>query len=290
MFDVDWSDPNRESVGDRRARKQKEKEISDKASSKVSNKDNADKDSKRDEQSSQASGSGSVRSSMSSVDKQFGFFGGKNRKKGRALGNSKSAASSTTGAPTIHEQEPTEDIDNNIVESPTEASSHVPKDSELVNTEVQHPGVSGRPHGSKPLSQQHHPQLPAHTARSVFPICFYIPHAPPDPSTINHHNLLQEHIVESTNNTSGFPEALFNTWNENPPGGSLLGYDMASPKPGLKSTLTQHLGDGISFITKTTEVRSQPRDKNDRDYLVSKVTLSAASSEHEPKDVSAKPT
>lgn len=65
---------------------------------------------------------------------------------------------------------------------------------------------------------------------------------------------------------------------------------MASPKPGLNSTLTQHLGDGISFITKTTEVKLQPRDKNDPDYLVSKVTLSTGSSGQEPKDLSAKPT
>lgn len=180
MFDVDWSDPNRESVGDRRARKQKEKETSDKAS----NKDNVDKDSKRDGQSSQASGSGSVRSSMSSVDKQFGFFGGKNRKKGRALGNSKSAASSTTGAPTIHEQEPTEYIDNNTVESPTEASSHVPQDSEVVDTEDQHPGVSVKPHSSKSLPKQHHSQLPADKARHVFPSCVHILHAPRQPSTV----------------------------------------------------------------------------------------------------------
>lgn len=178
MFDVDWSDPNRESVGDRRARKQKEKEVGDKAS----NKDNADKDSKRDGQSSQASGSGSVRSSMSSVDKQFGFFGGKNRKKGRALGNSKSVASSTTGAPTIHEQEPTEDIDNNIVESPTDASSHVPRDSEVVDTEDQHPGVPVNPPSSKFLPRQHHSQLLAHKARPVFPISVHFPHAPPGPS------------------------------------------------------------------------------------------------------------
>lgn len=179
MFDVDWSDPNRESVGDRRVRKQKEKELSDKAS----HKDNADKDSRKDGQSSLASGSGSVRSSMSSVDKQFGFFGGKNRKKGRGLGNSKSTASSTTGAPTIHEQEPTEDIDNNIVDSPTEAPSRVLQDSEAVDTEDQHPVVSGKPHGSKTLPQQHHPQLPAYTARPEFPICFHIIHAPPEPST-----------------------------------------------------------------------------------------------------------
>jgi hypothetical protein len=95
---------------------------------------------------------------------------------------------------------------------------------------------------------------------------------------------------EIANSTAGFSEAVFNTWNENPPGGSLLGYDMASPKPGLKSTLTQDLGDGISFITKTIEVNSQPRDKKDPDYLVSKVTLSVSSSEDEAKDLSVKPT
>lgn len=61
---------------------------------------------------------------------------------------------------------------------------------------------------------------------------------------------------------------------------------MASPKPGLKSILTQDLGDGVSFITKTTEVSSQPRDKTDHDYLVSKVTLFVGSSEQDPKDLS----
>lgn len=147
MFDVDWSDPNRESVGDRRARKQKEKGLSERAA----NKDNADKDSKKDEQSSQASGSGSVRSSMSSVDKQFGFFGGKNRKKGRVLGNSKSIASSSVGAPTIHEQEAAED--NNINYPPGETPSCTPQDTEAVNTEDCHSNSavpSGKLDGSKP--------------------------------------------------------------------------------------------------------------------------------------------
>lgn len=153
MFDVDWSDPNRESVGDRRARKQKEKGLSERAASK----DNVDKDSKKDEQSSQASGSGSVRSSMSSVDKQFGFFGGKNRKKGRVLGNSKSIASSSVGAPTIHEQEPTGD---NINDPPVELSSCTPQDTEAVNTEDSHSNSavpSGKLDGSKPPP---HPFLP----------------------------------------------------------------------------------------------------------------------------------
>lgn len=149
MFDVDWSDPNRESVGDRRARKQKEKGLSERAS----NKDNADRESKKDEQYSQASGSGSVRSSMSSVDKQFGFFGGKNRKKGRVLGNNKSIASSYTGAPTIHEQEPRED--SNPHDPLVEASSGVPQDCEPVITEGRHsPVASDRLDGSElpPLS------------------------------------------------------------------------------------------------------------------------------------------
>lgn len=144
MFDVDWSDPNRESVGDRRARKQREKGPSDRAS----NKDNADKESRKDEQSSQASGSGSVRSSMSSVDKQFGFFGGKNRKKGRALGNNKSIASSSAGAPTIHEQEPLEDSHtSNLL---VEVSSGILEGSEPVSTDGQHSTVSSdRLDGSK---------------------------------------------------------------------------------------------------------------------------------------------
>lgn len=148
MFDVDWSDPNRESVGDRRARKQKEKDLGENAT----NKDNGDKDSKKDEQSSQASGSGSVRSSMSSVDKQFGFFGGKNRKKGRVLGANKSTASSMTGAPTIPEQEPTED--NNIIDPLTEASSNVPQDTQSVDTEDRHSAVSARPCSSKLLPEK----------------------------------------------------------------------------------------------------------------------------------------
>lgn len=157
MFDVDWSDPNRESVGDRRARKQKEKDVGEKAS----NKDNGDKDSKKDEQSSQASGSGSVRSSMSSVDKQFGFFGGKHRRKGRVLGANKSTASSTTGAPTIPEQEPTED--SNINDPLTEASSVVPQDTQSVDTEDHNCGVSGRSYGSKLLLNQISPQGPRPT-------------------------------------------------------------------------------------------------------------------------------
>ncbi|KAK2602700.1 hypothetical protein N8I77_009209 [Diaporthe amygdali] len=217
MFDVDWSDPNRESVGDRRARKQREKDFSDKASGR----DNGEKASKRDEQNSQTSGSGSVRSSMSSVDKQFGFFGGKNRKKGRVLGNNRSTASSSNGAPTIHELGPTDD--NTIDDTLNEASARALQDCQEFDTE-------DKPHG--------------------------------------------------------FSEAVLNKWNEGPPGGSLLGYDMASPKPGLKSTLTQDLGDGISFITKITEVKSTSREKKDPDYLVSTVTLSVGRAHDELKDLS----
>ncbi|KAL1866343.1 hypothetical protein Daus18300_006807 [Diaporthe australafricana] len=231
MFDVDWSDPNRESVGDRRARKQREKVV---VSGKAGDKDNVERRSKKDEQSSQASGSGSVRSSLSSVDKQFGFFGGKNRKKARVIGNNnKSAASSSIGAPTIHEQGPADDT--NIDDTLTEASSVAQQDSEGFCTGNHSPGLSDRPFSS-------------------------------------------------------FSEAVLNTWNDSTPGGSLLGYDMASPKPGLKSSQTQDLGDGLSVITKTTEVRSESREKKDPEWLVSKVTFSAGPSDHEPKDVSVKPT
>lgn len=145
MFDVDWSDPNRESVGDRRARKQREKDLSDKASGR----DNGEKASKKDEQNSQTSGSGSVRSSMSSVDKQFGFFGGKNRKKGRVLGNNRSTASSSNGAPTIHELGPTDD--NTIDDTSNEVSARALQDSQEFDTEDKPHGMSGRPLSSKLL-------------------------------------------------------------------------------------------------------------------------------------------
>lgn len=101
MFEVDWSDPNRELVGDRRARKKKER---------VKERDG-------DELEGEGGGGGSsrasesLRSSMSSVEKQFGFFGAKqrNNKKGssgssRNKPTSKSLAGSSLRAPTIDEQ------------------------------------------------------------------------------------------------------------------------------------------------------------------------------------------
>lgn len=106
MFDVDWSDPNRESVGDRRARKRKEKE-------KEGN--NGEQYKKEEQRSGQVSGHGSVRSSISSVDKQFGFFGGRNKRK--VLDSAKtrptkakstktqSTASSSLQSPTVTIQE-----------------------------------------------------------------------------------------------------------------------------------------------------------------------------------------
>lgn len=281
MFDVDWSDPNRESVGDRRARKQREKG----ASAKAGDKDNGDRGSKKDEQSSQASGSGSVRSSMSSVDKQFGFFGGKNRKKARVMGNNnKSAASSSMGAPTIHEQGPADDT--NIDDILTEASSVAQQDSEGLCTENHSPGLSDRPFSSESLSSQPHPRLPVHVVKSAFSAGFIFPHAPHAPIA----SFFVRTQSWATDTAAGFSEAVLNTWSDSAPGGSLLGYDMASPKPGLKSSLTQNLGDGFSFITKTTQVKSESRDKKDPEWLVSKVTFSAGPSDHEPKDVSVKTT
>lgn len=112
MFDVDWSDPNRESVGARRARKQKEKgkdkESDNGESVRRHNSNDNDKDSdlKRDDQGQDSNRtSGSVRSSVSSTDKQFGFFGGKHRKKGSSSrkASAKSGPSSSLRSPTIEE-------------------------------------------------------------------------------------------------------------------------------------------------------------------------------------------
>ena len=73
MFDVHWTDPNVESVGQRRARKKAEK---------------AEKEEKSKEDEKTGRTSVSTRSSSSSADKAFGFFGGK--------GSKKSSTTSTT--------------------------------------------------------------------------------------------------------------------------------------------------------------------------------------------------
>lgn len=114
MFDVDWSDPNRESVGDRRVRKQKQhtkgkgKDLGDqnRGYDDHDEDDDEDPDDRTDGQSGNRT-SGSVHSSVSSAEKQFGFFGGKHRKKGSSSsrkGKTKSVASSSLHAPTIEEQ------------------------------------------------------------------------------------------------------------------------------------------------------------------------------------------
>lgn len=115
MFDVDWSDPNRESVGDRRVRKQKQhtrgkgKDVNDQNAQAVHDHEE-DKDDDVDERTDSQSGnrtSGSVRSSVSSAERQFGFFGGKHRKKGGTASQkakTKSLASSSLHPTTIEEQ------------------------------------------------------------------------------------------------------------------------------------------------------------------------------------------
>lgn len=110
MFDVDWSDPNRESVGDRRVRKQKQhsrgKGRDQTEGGNYHDEDDNEEDLGPDDQSENRT-SGSVRSSVSSNERQFGFFGGKHRKKGGASyqkGKAKSLASSSLHASTIEEQ------------------------------------------------------------------------------------------------------------------------------------------------------------------------------------------
>ncbi|KAJ4389475.1 hypothetical protein N0V93_006944 [Gnomoniopsis smithogilvyi] len=114
MFDVDWSDPNRESVGDRRVRKHKQhikgkgKDVNDPNNGHYGQDENDDEDldDKTDDQSGNRT-SGSVRSSVSSSEKQFGFFGGKHRKKAGSSSRkakTNSFASSSLHAPTIEEQ------------------------------------------------------------------------------------------------------------------------------------------------------------------------------------------
>lgn len=97
MFDVDWSDPHRESVGDRRARKVKEKDKTADADDHYQKADDQDTD----------RNSGSITFSESSSERQFRFFGSKHRKKSSSASR-KSKAKSLTGSslrsPTIDEQ------------------------------------------------------------------------------------------------------------------------------------------------------------------------------------------
>jgi hypothetical protein len=128
MFDVDWSDPHRESVGDRRARKRKEKEGNGNGNGNGNGKGKGQGEgegvmeqyTKDGQQNSQKSGYGSVRSSMSSVDKQFGFFGGKNKRKGfesvktrstraKSTKTQSTASSSLRRSPAVTTQEPDPD-------------------------------------------------------------------------------------------------------------------------------------------------------------------------------------
>lgn len=110
MFDVDWSDPNRESVGDRRARKKREKgkgRDDEDGLSEDGLSEEHEQGQKTDENEGGSSrASESLRSSVSSVEKQFGFFGAKQRKKTNSTrkGKSRSVASSSLRAPTIDEQ------------------------------------------------------------------------------------------------------------------------------------------------------------------------------------------
>lgn len=124
MFDVDWSDPTRESVGDRRARKGRGKAqgkdgdaSADTSASQSLNDakdlhgDHVPKDGDPDQDSNR--NSGSIRSSVSSIEKQFGFFGTKNRTKGNSTSRRTKATSvggSSLSTRTVEEQPRNESV------------------------------------------------------------------------------------------------------------------------------------------------------------------------------------
>lgn len=115
MFDVDWSDPNRESIGDRRARKHnaaaKDKDKQGGKTTASLKDDNGDggQESSGNKFSIDLSRhwtSGSIRSSESSGDRQFSFFGGKKRSKSGSSrkGKPKSLEVSSTYSPVVEEE------------------------------------------------------------------------------------------------------------------------------------------------------------------------------------------
>lgn len=151
MFDVDWSDPNRESIGDRRARKhnatRKGKEKQGGKTTAGPKDDDGDEGqvSSNDRYSVDLSinrTSGSVRSSDSAGDRQFSFFGGRKRNKSGSSrkGTLKSLVVSSSHSAAVEEEAssktPSTSSNNQqrqtdaIVESPILASKrHSGKDS-----------------------------------------------------------------------------------------------------------------------------------------------------------------
>ncbi|KAK7749815.1 hypothetical protein SLS53_000395 [Cytospora paraplurivora] len=240
MFDVDWSDPNRESVGDRRARKTKEK-VKEKERE-GSCEDNIEHDRKsNDQRSSQTSGSyGSVRSSMSSIEKQFGLFGGKHKRKEHKSVNTsrltKAKSTKTTSTKTLSSK--TQSTASSSLRSPTVA----------VQKEGQEQG-NGQPSHETTASE-------TYSGAQLY----------------------------SANHLIGFSGAVFDEWDEDTPGGFLLGCGMANPKPGTKTSLVHDLGDGASSITKSIEITSRPRAKTDVDYLISETSIATSYHEGKPKD------
>lgn len=283
MFDVDWSDPNRESVGDRRARKKKHREKERAADDDGQNEDQSQKNNEHEGGSSHASDS--VRSSVSSVEKQFGFFGAKHRKKASSSrkGKSKSVASSSLRAPTIDEH-------------PQNEQASAPSSGDRQGDQLGETGL---------------PELPSHFSSSELPstvslvpclqytILFYLDlhlilsldptTSSSQPSESEMNNRLSKFVrnaaIERRAKHYGFPGFTGSVFNrlddgDRAPGGSLFGCDITNPQPGL-ITLFQELGDGVSMVTKTIETISRPHTTEDSDFLVSTVIISVGDDGHQ---------
>lgn len=304
MFDVDWSDPNRESVGDRRVRKQKQhsrgKERDQTGGEYGYDEDDNEEDLGADDQSGNRT-SGSVRSSVSSTERQFGFFGGKHRKKGGTSsqkGKAKSLASSSLHTSTIEEQPHKE----------TPLSSSQGRQRPKIPGSDQSPGLAPKRFSSEfdlcPLSYatckpgQHHTVAISSIIMDSRELGF-CPLAgrpevafllPVSPSALRHHGLRMGNALSSTqalsktraqphtrriplsktaNDSLGFAESVFNDLDDTDraPGGSLFGCDITNPQPGF-TTLFQELGDGVSMVTKTQRVSTRERMDEDSDFLV----------------------
>ncbi|ROW15380.1 hypothetical protein VPNG_02241 [Cytospora leucostoma] len=276
MFDVDWSDPNRESVGDRRARKTKEKIKEKEKEGNCENDTEHDRKS-NDQRSSQTSGSyGSVRSSMSSIEKQFGLFGGKHkRKEHNSVNTTRSTKAKSTKTPsTKTPSSKTQSTASSSLRSPTVT---VQKQEQEQEQEQEQDQRADETTASVPYSSVPSSSVPSPTSPRV-PILLQHPYqAPSSPR-----KRLSSKV--SPSNDKCFSEAAFDEWDEDAPGGFLLGCGMANPKPGTKTSLVHDLGDGASSITKSIEITSRPRTKADVDYLMSETSIATSCYEGKPKD------
>jgi hypothetical protein len=230
MFDVIWTDPDRELVGERRARKIVEKE-------------QKEKEKKHGGRSSM-----SIRSSSSSGDRPFAFFGSKSLK--RVVTPSKAPSTATSGLFT-----PSVDIKSR--RSSIFGVSSILSAAELHADSVQPPS---------------HPAIPDQFVDSGLD----------SPSTSSRGSTPDEWFYFRSLLIIGFIDSIFSKWTDQSlaASGSNCGTSLAESTH--KSSVIQTLGPS-SYITKSTEIKISTREPGTEiGSMFPEITITADASKDVP--------